>query len=72
MRKNDGLESYFKKKKKKKIVSSHPGGSVSLPGVRESGCISGRLSDDLGGSRMIWEDSYVWTVQVPLCWMGYQ
>ena len=50
MRKNDGLE---KKKKKKKIffffVFSHPGGSVSLPGVRELGCISGRLPDDPGG-----------------------
>ena len=44
MRKNDGLE-----KKKKKIVFSHPGGSVSLPGVRELGCISGRLPDDPGG-----------------------
>ena len=48
MRKNDGLE-----KKKKKLlfffVFSHPGGSVSLPGVRESGCISGRLPDDPGG-----------------------
>ena len=40
MRKNDGLE-------KKKI--SHPGGSVSLPGVRELGRISGRLPDDPGG-----------------------
>ena len=54
MHKNDGLE----KKKKKKIfffffffffVFSHPGGSVSLPGVRESGHISGRLPDDPGG-----------------------
>ena len=50
MCKNDGLE-----KKKKKffffffLVFSHPGGSVSLPGVRESGCISGRLPDDPGG-----------------------
>ena len=50
MRKNDGLE-----KKNKKIyfffffVFSHPGGSVSLPGVRELGCISGRLPDDSGG-----------------------
>ena len=26
-----------------------PGGSVSLPGVWESGCISGRLPDDPGG-----------------------
>ena len=34
---------------KKKIVFSHPGGSVSLPGVRESGCISRRLPDDPGG-----------------------
>ena len=46
MRKNDGLE-------KKKIffffVFSHPGGSVSLPGERELGCISGRLPDDPGG-----------------------
>ena len=47
MCKNDGLE-------KKKFfffffVFSHPGGSVSLPGVRESGCISGRLPDDPGG-----------------------
>ena len=54
MRKNDGLEK--KKKKKKKIfffffffVFSHPGGSVSLPGVRELRCISGRLPDDPGG-----------------------
>ena len=49
MRKNDGLE----KKKKKKFffffVFSHPGGSVSLPGVRELGCISGRFPDDPGG-----------------------
>ena len=50
MRKNDGLE-----KKKKKffffffLVFSHPGGSISLPGVRELGCISGRLPDDPGG-----------------------
>ena len=48
MHKNDGLE------KKKKFfffffVFSHPGGSVSLPGVRESGHISGRLPDDPGG-----------------------
>ena len=55
MRKNDGLEK--KKKKKKKnfffffffFVFSHPGGSVSLPGVRELRCISGRLPDDPGG-----------------------
>ena len=48
MRKNDGLE---KKKKKKKnfFVFSHLGGSVSLPGVRELGRISGRLPDDPGG-----------------------
>ena len=52
---NDGLENLKKKKKKKKnfffffLVFSHPGGSVSLPGVRESGCISGRLPDDPGG-----------------------
>ena len=50
MRKNDGLE----KKKKKKcffffFVFSHPGGSVSLPGVRELGRISGRLPDNPGG-----------------------
>ena len=49
MRKNDGLE----KKKKKKffffLVFSHPGGSVPLPGVQESGRISGRLPDDPGG-----------------------
>ena len=51
MRKNDGLENYSKK-----IfffffflVFSHAGGSVSLPGVRESGCISRRLPDDPGG-----------------------
>ena len=31
------------------FVFSHPGGSVSLPGVRESGCIYGKLPDDLGG-----------------------
>ena len=31
------------------FVFSHPGGSVSLPRVRESGCISGRLPDDPGG-----------------------
>ena len=31
------------------FLFSHPGGSVSLPGVWESGCISGRLLDDLGG-----------------------
>ena len=41
MRKNDGLG--------KKNSFSHLGGSVSLPGVRELGCISGRLPDDLGG-----------------------
>ena len=39
MHKKGGLESVF----------SHPGGSVSLPGVQESGCISGRLPDDPGG-----------------------
>ena len=33
----------------KLFIFSHPGGSVSLPGVRESGCISGRLPDDPGG-----------------------
>ena len=55
MRKNDGLENYLKKKKKNFffffffLVFSHPGGSVSLPGVRESGCIYGRLPDDPGG-----------------------
>ena len=31
------------------FVFSHPGGSVSLPGVRESGRVSGRLPDDPGG-----------------------
>ena len=46
MLKNDGLENYlnfffF-------FVFSHPGGSVSIPGVQESGCISGRLPDDPG------------------------
>ena len=30
-------------------VFSHLGGSVSLPGVQESGCISGKLLDDPGG-----------------------
>ena len=44
MCKNDGLE-----KKNFFFVFSHPGGSVSLPGVRESGCISERLPDDPGG-----------------------
>ena len=45
MRKNDGLENYLKKKKIFFFfVFSHPGGSVSLPGVRELGCISGRNS----------------------------
>ena len=43
----------WKKKKKKKFffffVFSHSGGSVSLPGVRELGWISGRLPDDPGG-----------------------
>ena len=47
MRKNDGLEK--KKKNFFFFVFSHPGGSVSLPGVRESGYISGRLPDDPGG-----------------------
>ena len=50
--KNDGLENDLKKKKKKKdffFFFLHPGGSASLMGVRESGCISGRLPDDLGG-----------------------
>ena len=47
MRKNDGLEK--KKKKKNFFVFSHPGGSVSLPGVWELGRISGRLPDDQGG-----------------------
>ena len=39
------------KKKKKKIffVFSHPGGSVSFPGVQELGCISGKLPDDPRG-----------------------
>ena len=31
------------------VVFLHPGCSVSLLGVWESGCISGRLPDDLGG-----------------------
>ena len=47
MRKNDGLEKI--KKNFFFFVFSHLGGSVSLPGVRESGCISGRLPDDPGG-----------------------
>ena len=44
-----------KKKKKKKFffffffVFSHPEGSISLTGVRESGSISGRLPDDPEG-----------------------
>ena len=46
LHKNDGLEE---KKKKIFFVFSHPGGSVSLPGVRELGRISGRLPDDPGG-----------------------
>ena len=37
MLKNDGLENFLIF-----FVFSHPGGSVSLPGVWESGCISGR------------------------------
>ena len=45
MHKNDGLEKKFFFF----FLFSHPGGSVSLPGVRESGHISGRLPDDLGG-----------------------
>ena len=44
MCKNDGLENFFFF-----FVFSHPGDSVSLPGVRESGCISRRLPDDPGG-----------------------
>ena len=60
MRKNDGLE-----KKKKNFffffVFSHPGGSVSLPGVRELGCISGRLPDDPGGfTCMLERKSAIW------------
>ena len=57
MCKNDGLE--------KKIffffffVFSHPGGSVSLPGVRESGRISGRLPDDPGGFTCMHLDSII-------------
>ena len=43
MHKNDGLENYLQKK------ISHPGDSDSLPGVQESGSISGRLLDDPGG-----------------------
>ena len=39
-------------KKKKKL---HPGDSVSLVGVLESGFISGRLPDDLGGFTCISE-----------------
>ena len=46
MHKNDGLE---KKKKNFFFVFSHLGGSVSLPGVWELGCISGRLPNDPGG-----------------------
>ena len=49
MCKNDGIENLKKKKKFFFFVFSHPGGSVSLPGVRESGFISGRLPDDPGG-----------------------
>ena len=50
MRKNDGLENLKKKKKKFFFfVFSHPEGSVSLTGVRESGSISGRFPDDPGG-----------------------
>ena len=49
MRKNDGLEKFFFFFFFFFFVFSHPGGSVSLPGVRESGRISGRLPDDPGG-----------------------
>ena len=69
MRKNDGLEKkfffFF-------FVFSHPGGSVSLPGVRESGRISGRLPGDLGGftcmPTIIIENK--WSFPVQLCNMG--
>ena len=47
VRKNDGPE-----KKNFFFVFSHPGGSVSLPGVQEVGCIS-------GSTRMIREGSHV-------------
>ena len=49
MCKNDGLENNLKKFFFFFFVFSHPGGPVSLPGVRESGCISGRVPDDPGG-----------------------
>ena len=53
------VSKIFKKKKKKdfffSFVFSHPGGSVSLPGVWESGFIPGRLPDDPGGfTCMLW------------------
>ena len=48
MCKNDGLENYLKKKIFF-FVFSHPGDSISLTGVWESGSISGRLPDDPGG-----------------------
>ena len=36
------------------FLFSHPGGSVSLPGVRESGHITRRLPDDLGVFTCMW------------------
>ena len=64
----------WKKKKKKKnfffFVFSHPGGSVSLLGVRELGCISGRLLDDPGGFTcmlLFWANMYS-VVKVPFSW----
>ena len=74
MRKNDGLEKLFKKKKKIFFfffffffAFSHPGGSVSLPGVRESGCISGRLPDDPGGFTCMYTDG----LQIYLAFMPW-
>ena len=57
VRKNDGLEIYlfifiF-------FLFSHPGDSVSLTGVCESGSISGRLPDDLEGSHVWQHGSYI-------------
>ena len=47
MRKNDGLENYLKFFF---LFCNFTSGRFCLtPGVRESGCISGRLPDDLGG-----------------------
>ena len=67
MCKNDGLENYLQKEKKKRkfLIFSHPGDSVSLEGVWESGCSSWRLPIDPGGITCMLEIMDQWYKDSP-------